>query len=296
MSEFDFIHDLKSLSDPNHALNLEDDAAALPAGDIICTDTLVESVHFLGRETPQDLAHKLLAVNVSDVVAMNARPTHALLNLTLPSYCDPTWRAGFIEGLGQACELFSVQVLGGDTTRSPGPLVLSATLLGMLEGRQMWRRAGARVGDLVCVGGTIGRGALGLDDMMAGKTNSTAALHFKRPMPRLDLLGCDGVSGCADVSDGLVADLAHICRASGVSSTLDLSRIPYADPSADWALQATGGDDYELVFTLSPTASLPAGCTVVGEIVPIQGDGTVALQGPADMIEATLAQSGYEHF
>ena len=121
----------------------EDDAAALPAGDVICTDTLVESVHFLGRETPQDLAHKLLAVNVSDVVAMNARPTHALLNLTLPSYCDPTWRAGFIEGLGQACELFSVQVLGGDTTRSPGPLVLSATLLGMLEERQMWRRAGA---------------------------------------------------------------------------------------------------------------------------------------------------------
>lgn len=296
MSEFEFIHDLRSLSDPDHALNLEDDAAHVPDSDVICTDTLVESVHFLGSEPPQTLAHKLLAVNVSDIVAMNARPTHALLNLTLPVRCDGAWRAGFIEGLKQACADFHLSLLGGDTTSSPGSLVLSATLLGKLEGRKMWRRAGAQVGDRVCVGGSVGRGALGLRDMQAGAQETQPAQHFQCPIPRLDLLGSSGVNACADVSDGLIADLAHICRASAVSALLDLKMVPYADPDADWALQITGGDDYHLVFTQQPSAPLPPGCTVIGEIVGLHDKEPVIMTGPDAVVEAAKSKMGYAHF
>ena len=297
MSEFDFIDDLKGLADPDHALNFEDDAATLPPGDVICTDTLVESVHFFGTEPPGDLAHKLLAVNVSDVVAMNARPTHALLNLSLPRTCDSAWRAAFIAGLREACDAFELRLLGGDTTGSPGPLVISATVMGTLEGRTLWRRSGARVGDLICVGGTIGQGALGLLDMQNGEPDSLFSQHYRTPKPRLDLLGSTGVGGCADVSDGLVADLGHICRASGVTGHLDLMKVPYADPQADWAAQVSGGDDYQLVFTLSPNAPLPAGCTVVGEVAVKAASGAaVLLRGPDAVCTALSTSDGFKHF
>ena len=297
MSEFDFIDDLKGLADPDHALNFEDDAATLPPGDVICTDTLVESVHFFGTEPPGDLAHKLLAVNVSDVVAMNARPTHALLNLSLPQKCDSEWRAAFIAGLEVACGAFGLRLLGGDTTGSPGPLVLSATVIGTLEGRRLWHRSGALVGDLICVGGAIGRGALGLADMQAGKPETMLAKHYRTPTPRLDLLGSEGVGGCADVSDGLVADLGHICRASGVTGHLDLTRVPYADAQADWAAQVSGGDDYQLVFTLNPNAPLPQGCTVVGEVTMQAGSGdAVSLSGPDAVCKALSTSAGFKHF
>lgn len=300
MSEFDFIHDLRSLSDPDHALNFQDDAATLPAADVICTDTLVETVHFLGTESPQTLAHKVLAVNVSDVVAMNARATHALLNLSLPKACDSPWRAGFIQGLERACAGFGLRLLGGDTTRSPGPLVLTATVTGVLEGRPLWQRSGARLGDKVCVGGRIGRGAMGLRDMLNGRADTAMAEHFQCPRPRLDLLGSEGVGGCADVSDGLIADLAHICRASGVCAVLDLDAVPFAEPSEDWAQQVTGGDDYQLVFTLRPDMPVPPGCAVVGEVV---GEGVephtnqpVILKGPRAAVEAAQTKTGFVHF
>ena len=296
MSEFDFIHDLKGLADPDHALNFEDDAATLPTGDVVCTDTLVETVHFFGSEPARDLAHKLLAVNVSDVVAMNARPTHALLNLSLPKTCDSAWRADFIYGLEHACDVFGLRLLGGDTTGSPGPLVLSATVMGVLEGSTLWRRAGAKVGDLICVGGTIGRGALGLRDMLAKAPDTVFAKHYRTPMPRLDLLGSKGVGGCADVSDGLVADLGHICRASGVTGRLDLQRVPFAEPEADWAAQVRGGDDYQLVFTLSPDAPLPPGCTVVGDVVSATPGSAVLLLGPDAVCKALSKSDGFKHF
>ena len=239
MSEFDFIRDLRPLTDLDPALGLADDAALVPAqADMVCTDTLVEGLHFIGDEPAADLAFKLLAVNASDLVAMNARPTHALLNLSLPgARCDATWRAGFIDGLGEACAAFGLQLLGGDTTGSPAGLVLSATLFGDLEGRDPWRRAGAEAGQRVCVSGPVGAGALGLADVQAGETDTAFAAHYRRPTPRLDLLGLPGVTACADISDGLIADLGHICRASGVAAEVDLSAVPLADPARDAAAQ-----------------------------------------------------------
>ena len=296
MSEFGFINDLRPLADRDHALDFQDDAATMPPADVICTDTLVEAVHFFGSEPARDLAHKMLAVNVSDVVAMNARPTHALLNLSLPRRCDATWRADFVAGLTEACTHFDLRLLGGDTTSAPESLVLTATVMGALDGRTLWRRRDARVGDRICVGGAIGAGALGLRDMHSGDSNSALAQHFRRPMPRVDLLGAAGVGGCADVSDGLIADLAHICRASAVTGMLDLSRVPYADPRADWAAQVTGGDDYQLVFTLAPSAPVPSGCTVVGEVALRQPEQAVILDGPAAVIRAAHEKLGYTHF
>jgi len=104
------------------------------------------------------------------------------------------------------------------------------------------------------------------------------------------------VGGCADVSDGLIADLAHICRASAVTGMLDLSRVPYADPRADWAAQVTGGDDYQLVFTLAPSAPVPRGCTVIGEVALQQPEQAVILDGPAAVIRAAHEKLGYTHF
>ena len=199
-------------------------------------------------------------------------------------------------GLQRACEAFGLRLLGGDTTGSPGPLVLSATVMGRLEGRTLWRRSGARVGDLICVGGAIGAGALGLRDMQDQNTETDFAHHYRCPSPRLDMIGANGVGGCADVSDGLVADLGHICRASGVTGVLDLSRVPYADPRADWAAQVSGGDDYQLVFTLRPNAARPTGCTVVGEVRARQADTAVVLEGPAAICQALSRSGGYTHF
>jgi thiamine-monophosphate kinase len=296
VSEFGFINDLRPLADRDHALDFQDDAATMPPADVICTDTLVESVHFFGSEPAGELAHKMLAVNVSDVLAMNARPTHALLNLSLPQRCDAAWRADFVAGLKAACAHFDLRLLGGDTTGAPTSLVLMATVIGALDGRALWRRSGARVGDRICVGGAIGAGALGLRDMQNGETGSTFAQHFRQPMPRMDLLDATGVGGCADVSDGLIADLIHICQASNVTGVLDLTHVPYADPSADWAAQVAGGDDYQLVFTLSPEFPLPTGCTVVGEITQRQLERSVILDGPAAVIRAAQANLGYTHF
>lgn len=301
MSEFDFIRDLRPLTDLDPALGLADDAALVPEqADVVCTDTLVEGLHFIGDEPAADLAFKLLAVNASDLVAMNARPTHALLNLSLPSTrCDAAWRAGFIDGLGEACATFGLQLLGGDTTGSPAGLVLSGTLFGDLERRSPWRRAGAGAGQRVCVSGPVGAGALGLADVQAGETDTAFATHYRRPTPRMDLLGLPGVTACADISDGLIADLGHICRASGVAAEVDLPAVPLADPAGDAAAQISGGDDYCLVFTIetSSKASLPAGCQAIGTIIPaVQDQPRVRLSGEAAIAAQIEARAGYTHF
>ncbi|MBL6772870.1 MAG: thiamine-phosphate kinase [Alphaproteobacteria bacterium] len=301
MSEFDFIRDLRPLTDLDPALGLADDAALVPAqAEVVCTDTLVEGLHFIGDEPAADLAFKLLAVNASDLVAMNARPTHALLNLSLPGgRCDAAWRAGFITGLGEACAAFGLQLLGGDTTGSPAGLVLSATLFGDLEGRAPWRRADAEAGQRVCVSGPVGAGALGLADVQAGETQTAFAAHYRRPTPRLDLLGLPGVTACADISDGLIADLGHVCRASGVAAEVDLSAVPLADPAGDAAAQITGGDDYHLVFTVAEPseAALPADCATIGRIIPaVQGQSLVRLSGEPAIVAQIEARAGYTHF
>ena len=262
------------------AFDLMDDAAVLssrPGHDLVITkDAMVEGVHFLADDPPAQVAKKLLRVNLSDLAAKAAEPFAAFLAVAWPAGYGPADRAAFAAGLGGDLAIFGVDLLGGDTVSTPGPLTLSLTVLGWVPEGRMVRRATARAGDLVMVSGTIGDGALGLlaargevadpDGYLAGR--------YRLPRPRLDLrapLRAQS-SAAADVSDGLVADAGHIAAASGLALSLDLDRLPLSAPARAWlAAQpdaaaarlwlASGGDDYEVVCA----AEAPiAGFTVVG--------------------------------
>lgn len=252
-------------------LQLLDDAAVLPARpgyDLVLTkDALVEGVHFLPGDPLDLVARKLLRVNLSDLAAKAAEPAGYLLACAWSPRCGWPERTAFAAGLAHDQALFGVALLGGDTVTTPGPLTLSATLLGWAPEGTMVRRSGARPGDRLYVSGTIGDGALGLLaargqlDLPAADV-AWLADRYRLPRPRLDLRAAlrAGASAAADISDGLAADAGRIARASGFSVSLDLARLPLSPPAARWLaaqpdeaaarLQlATGGDDYELVAT-----------------------------------------------
>src|SRR5580704_4245033 len=257
------------------ALNLTDDAALLdcPPGYrlVVTVDQLVEGVHFLADDPPELVAKKLMRRNLSDLAAMGATPRHYLLTSALPSSRDDDWVRRFAAGLAEDQHKFSIALLGGDSTSTPGPTALTLTAIGQVAAGQEIRRNGAKPGDLVWVSGTIGDAFLGLQVLrgeykeLAPEHRASLAARFQLPDPRTELGPC--LAGIAramiDVSDGLIGDLGHICETSGVAATVELSRVPLspaaqevvAADSAMHAALATGGDDYELLFTASPEAS-----------------------------------------
>ena len=265
------------------AFDLLDDAAALPGRpgmDLVVTkDAMVEGVHFLPG-TPADLvARKLIRVNLSDLAAKGAEPYGYFLAVSWPGGFGWPERQAFAQGLGADGEAFGLTLFGGDTTSTPGPLTCSMTMLGWVPAGRMIRRAGARVGDLVMVSGVIGDGVLGLAAGRGEITDPEGAFlrRYQLPEPRLGLRGAlrSGASAACDVSDGLVADLGHIARASSVGMTLDLDRAPLSAAAKAWldiqpdraaalVRLATGGDDYEVACT--GLAPLP-GFTVIGAVV-----------------------------
>ena len=258
-------------------LGIGDDAALLdlPPGEslAVTTDTLVADRHFPHDALPFDIGWKALAVNLSDLAAMSATPVGVTLALTLPA-ADEAWLAAFAEGFFALADAHGVPLIGGDTTR--GPLSITVTALGSVPPAQALRRDGAQPGDLIYVSGTLGDGGLGL----ALTQNSLHDVHLPplhqahvlarlhRPTPRLALgLALRGIASAAmDVSDGLVQDLGHLLKASGglraLGATLTLERLPLSPAMQylagegealqqlvlDWALAA--GDDYELLFTV----------------------------------------------
>ncbi len=182
---------------------------------------------------------------------------------------------------------FQVRLLGGDTTRSNGPLSLTITAYGSTN--QPLLRSGAKAGDSIYVSGAIGAGYLGLHDHSA----QTIA-HYERPKPRL-ALGQQlrsVATACMDISDGLMQDLGHLCAASGVGADVILSDIPLADASYDAISQITGGDDYELLFTTPPNAQIPAGATRIGQISETTELRVLDEKGKP----LKIAQSGWQHF
>ena len=278
------------------ALELKDDAALLsvPPGEtlVVTTDTMVESVHYLPGEDPGRLARKALRVNLSDLAGMGARPLVYLLTTALPKDVGEDWLSAFADGLRQDQDRYGVHLAGGDSVATPGPTTISITAIGTVpEGRAICR-AGARVGDRVWVSGTIGDGVLGLQAArgeLAGLDDADRdylAGRYHLPTPRVELgQRLRGIAtAAADVSDGLLGDLGHICVASGVGARVMADSIPLS-PAAraaaaltpeNRALALAGGDDYELVFTADPGAgeALPGlageiGCslTEIGEIV-----------------------------
>lgn len=299
------------------ALGIGDDAAVLdvPAGRqlVACTDTLVAGVHFPAATAPGDIGWKSLAVNLSDLAAMGAEPAWALLALTLPG-ADTSFVEGFADGFAQLAHAHDVALIGGDTTQ--GPLSVTVTALGVVPVGEALTRGGARVGDGVFVTGTLGDAAGALRLLEAGRTaalgESGAVLRARldRPEPRIAAgLALRGIaSACIDVSDGLLADLGHVCMASAVGAGIDADALPISPELAALFdtrncrdLAISGGDDYELCFT-APSARAkeivaalaPAGCGVtrIGRIVA--GSGVRVLD--ADTHDIGVARVGWEHF
>lgn len=237
-------------------LGIGDDAALLrvPAGKllVVATDTLNEGVHFPQHTAPADIGWKALAVNLSDLAAMGAEPAWCTLSLSLPDG-DVAWVDAFLDGFLALAGMHGVALVGGDTTR--GPLSICVTAHGFVEDGGALRRGGARAGDDIWVSGTLGDAAAAL--VMGMEAPGPLRERLDRPVPRIALgRALAGIATAAiDVSDGLLADLAHVCVASRVGADLDVDALPASSAlsasfgtEARRALQATGGDDYELCF------------------------------------------------
>lgn len=315
-SEFDLIRRWFSPATDHTLLAGGDDAALVaPAPGCalaITTDMLVEGTHFLPGADPASLGHKTLAVNLSDLAAMGARPRWAFLALALPD-ADEDWIAAFASGFLALARTHGVDLAGGDTTR--GPLNLCVTVIGEVPATRALRRDGARSGDDVWVSGCTGeaaiglavaRGAIELPEIDAARCRR----RLERPEPRVALgLALAGVaSGAIDVSDGLVADLGHIAERSRCGIELDWRRLPHSSALAGVlfteraAAVLAGGDDYELAFTAAPDrrdAVLAAG-NAVGVPVTRIGRVTAGESGvrvlDADGRAIALAGGGFDHF
>ncbi|MGE0486080.1 MAG: thiamine-phosphate kinase [Gammaproteobacteria bacterium] len=315
MGEFDLIaRYFAPLAAPadDVVLGIGDDAALLraPPGGLLAVsvDTLVAGVHVPLDCPPAALGYKLAAVNLSDFAAMGAQPRFATLALTLET-AEPSWLEAFAGGLAVALGPAHVALVGGDTTR--GPLTVSLQLIGWAPAMPL-RRDAARVGDRVMVSGTLGDARAALDFLDATAPNADQAWllqRYYRPTPRLALgQALAGLAHAAiDVSDGLVADVGHIARASGVAIDLELERLPVSPALCrETGVQAArsaaaGGDDYELAFTVAAedvarvvalAAGLDVAVTEIGSVTA--GAGVCCRDGAGRDVSAGLA--GYRHF
>ena len=283
MHEFDFIDQcLKPLCATPHAL--DDDTSVVIGGQalIVNTDSIVEGRHFLPSDPADSVAKKLVRINVSDLASTGAQPKYLSLALSLGATADERWIRAFAVGLAEELTEFDLRLLGGDTTRTDGACVLSASMIGDMEARRPMRRWQARSGDDVWLGRPLGLGGLGLADAQLGRS-SPYAWRYWVPSPQLDLgltlSGLDARIACADVSDGLGRDLGHIARASGVR--IELDHVP-VEPGGDM----NAGDDYCLVAVTDQDLSL-FGMTKIGRAKP--GDASVIFEGQ------DISRIGYEH-
>lgn len=305
------------------SLGLGDDAALIecpPGRRIVATvDQAVEGVHFLPDDPPELVAKKLLRRNLSDLAAMGAVPRHYLVTSALPKSRGDDWVRRFALGLDEDQRRFGIGLLGGDSTSTPGPAVLTLTAFGEVSAGAEIRRTGARPGDTVWVSGTIGDAFLGLkvlrkDEALVGlgpAYEQALIARYRLPDPRVELgPRLYGIAhALIDVSDGLVADLGHICEQSDVAATVRLASIPLSEAAAvlvenDPALRprlATGGDDYELLFTAPPeqAAAIAALSSALG--LPISEIGTVGAGSGVRLVDAdggevALASPGWRHF
>ena len=316
MSEFDLIRRYFTKSTPDALLGIGDDAALLmpSAGHalVVSSDMLVSGTHFFHDADPFMLGHKTLAVNLSDMAAMGAKPRWVTLAISLPE-ADDAWLERFSAGFLSLAELHSVELVGGDTTR--GPLNLSVTILGEVPQGQSLLRSGAQAGDEIWVSGNLGDAALALARMQENATLNdaqfsacSAALH--QPQPRVELgLALRGIAKSAiDISDGLLADLRHILDASNVGAQLNYSALPTSDVLRELLPEPlgkqcvlSGGDGYELCFTADAEShekisavgvQLDLKLTCIGEI--IEGQDCVVQDGAG--INIDVKGAGYDHF
>ena len=302
-------------------LGLLDDAAVVDcrAGQrlVVTADSIVAGVHYLPDDPPDLVARKLLRVNLSDLAAMGARPLHYLLTTALPAALGPDWVAEFARGLAEDQRRFGIDLLGGDSVATTGPAVLSLTAIGEVAAGMEIRRNDARAGDLVWVSGTVGDAFLGLAllrgayPQLAPEYRAGLIGRFQVPDPRVDLgRRLAGIAhAMIDISDGLIADLAHICDTSRVAAVIALPSLPLSraalgvvdgEPGVRLAL-ATGGDDYELLFTApaGSTQAIDDLSSVLG--LPITRIGKIESGEGVRLVDAAgrtipIVEPGYRHF
>jgi thiamine-monophosphate kinase len=316
MDEFELIDRLIEIlganaRGPEILLGPGDDSALvqIPPGSVAVSsiDTLVADVHFPAAAPADLIGFRALGISLSDLAAMGAEPGYALIALTLPDG-SATWLERFAHGVATAAARFGVKVAGGNLAR--GPLNISVSVHGHCKASDALKRSGARANDLVCVSGLLGGAAAALErDDLANPPDMAALLgageddpHYSMrryylPEPRIALgRALRGIATAAiDISDGLAADLGHLCAASGVAGSIDLDAVPVA-PGSTAALAASGGDDYELCFTIAPgdrprLSGLPERISVIGRIDAGNG---VSLRAGGRAV--SLARGGFRHF
>lgn len=317
LSEFNLI--TRYFTRPNHAnqqvaLGIGDDCALLrPSTGMqmaISSDMLVEGRHFFPNANPYQLGHKCLAVNLSDLAAMGAKPVAFTLALSLPQ-ASPTWLAEFSAGLFALADTHNCTLIGGDTTK--GPLTICITIFGEIPTGQALLRNAAQVGDDIWVSGTLGDAKLALaayqNELNLDSTSlADAAIRLHTPTPRvtLGLALRDVASAAIDISDGLVGDLGHILQASKVGAVLDADALPFGTNLAQqpqalrYQYALTGGDDYELCFTapitqrdtvLAAARNTATPVTRIGVIEATSGLRLVNTHGPV-----VIPGNSFDHF
>jgi thiamine-monophosphate kinase len=308
------------------AYGLLDDAAVIsPAsGDelVVKTDTIVGGIDFPPDEPANLVARKALRVNLSDLAAKGASPRAYLMDLILPDTVDEAWIAAFAAGLSHDQAEYGIHLVGGDMSSTSGPITIAVTALGETPVGKIIRRGGAQVGDTIFVTGTIGDAALGLSLLGSAPLSLDEASaeflvdRYRLPQPRVvlgpHLIGI--ATAGLDISDGLVADLRHICSVSRLSAVIEANSIPLShaarmaigsDPQ-NLATALTGGDDYEILFTASPAAatrihelsrSFRTSITPIGRMTTLSGDGQPQVAVLDDAGQALrFASEGWTHF
>lgn len=307
MDEFELIRRYfqRQAHSPVVITGIGDDGAVVrppPGKDLVTViDTLVAGTHFPPTMVAADIGYRAVAVNLSDMAAMGARPRWMTMALTLVD-AEASWLEGFAEGLHQAAAEWDVQLVGGDTTSGEN-LVVSVQMTGDVDPGNATHRSGAKAGDTIYVTGTLGDAAAGLDRIANGDRNDYLYSRFARPSARVATgLALAGVAHAAiDVSDGLVADLSKVIEASAVGAELDVHLLPLSEalvdavgPEQALCLALGGGDDYELCFTMPKSLlprDLPCEITAVGRVTE-SGQLVCLDQG----VVVPFDDSGYRHF
>jgi thiamine-monophosphate kinase len=314
--EFDLIKRHFTRPAANAVLGVGDDCALVDVTNgmdlAVSTDTMVSGTHFFPDVDPENLGHKALAVNLSDMAAMGAMPYWAMLAVTLPNV-NHEWLAAFAKGFFDLAQEYNVSLIGGDTTR--GPLALTVTIMGEVPAGAALRRSGAKVGNDVWVSGNVGDAALAVAHrhgrlVLAETDYHEAVMRLYEPTPRVALgQALRGLATAAiDISDGLLADLTHICRLSGVGATVEYHAIPvsgigvkHIGTEAGRNAILAGGDDYELCFTAHPNSResiqelqdvLGMPITRIGQIKRGKGVSLLNKDGKPVQIDGR----GYDHF
>jgi len=318
LGEFGLIDLLAKMAgggDERMLIGIGDDAAAWQGDDSIqlaSVDSFIEGVHFTPETTPwQDVGWKALAVNISDIAAMGGIPRYALVALSLPDDTEVDNVTALYTGMLKLAKQYGVTIVGGDISRAP-LVAIAVTILGNSPTKKILTRSSAKAGEVVAVTGKLGAAAAGMEVLKSRRNlDPEAESHLKNaflhPTPRIAeglLLVEQGVKTAIDISDGLVADLNQICKASRVGARLEVERVP-VEPAVKAAfsegaleLALSGGEDYELLFTagaeivdkVKKAASRPV--TVIGEITDGKGVSLVDKEGKP----FKLAKSGWEHF